>query len=71
MVSWSEIEEGNVKITHHSTSSLIEMVITSGEEVQPGVFEKLTSKVWLDYETFSNLKKVVKEINFQKTWEKK
>lgn len=59
MSGWTEKEEGTVKLIHHSTSSTIEMLITTDEEVKPGKVEKVTTKIWFDYATFSDLRKVV------------
>jgi hypothetical protein len=64
MSGWTEREEGTVKIIHHSTSSLIEMLITTDEEVEQGKIEKVTEKVWFDYGTFSDLRKVVNQTDF-------
>ena len=64
MSGWTEREEGTVKIIHHSTSSLIEMLITTDEEVEQGRVEKLTIKVWFDYGTFSDLRKVINQTDF-------
>jgi len=59
MSGWTEIENGDIKIKHHSTSSLIEMIITKHEEIEQGKFVKFKQKVWFDYKTFSDLRKVM------------
>lgn len=64
MSGWTEREERSVKIIHHSTSSFIEMLITTEEEVEQGKIEKATTKVWFDYDTFSDLRKVVNLTDF-------
>ena len=64
MSGWTEREEKSIKIIHHSTSSSIEMLITTNEEVEQGKFEKVTQKVWFDYGTFSDLRKVVNQTDF-------
>jgi hypothetical protein len=62
MSGWKEIEVGNVTLIHHSTSSLIEMVITKDEEVEQGQVEKVMQKVWFDYGTFSDLRESINKI---------
>lgn len=64
MSGWTEREEGTVKIIHHSTSSSIEMLITTDEEAEQGRVEKSTIKVWFDYGTFSDLRKVINQTDF-------
>ena len=49
--NWTERKVGNVKMIHHSTSSVIEIIIEQDDE-------KIT--VWLDYTDFENLKKALK-----------
>lgn len=63
MIDWIEKEHGNVKMKHYSTSSLIEIIITTEEEVGQGEFMKVEESVWVDYNTFSDLQKVIKEEN--------
>lgn len=64
MSGWTEREVGDVKIIHHSTSSLIEMKITTDKEVEQDKWEKVTETVWFDYGTFSDLRKVVNQTDF-------
>jgi len=64
MSGWTEKESGGIKIKHHSTSSLIEITITSTEELVRGVPEEVKETVWLDYGTFSDLRKVINKIDF-------
>lgn len=59
MTNFTQRESGNVKIIHHSTSSVIEIIIRIDKEVSQSKFERVTETVWLDYETFNNLKKLV------------
>ena len=58
MSGWTEREFGAVKIKHHSTSSLIELTIATTEESETLSVETL----WLDYQQFSELKKVIAQI---------
>jgi hypothetical protein len=64
MSGWIEKEHGDVKIKHHSTSSLIEMTITTDTEVEQGKSEKVKETVWFDYATFSDLREVVNQTDF-------
>ena len=64
MSGWTEREYGCIKIKHHSTSSLIEMTITTDEEVEQGKWEKVKQTVWFDYITFANLRKVLNQTDF-------
>ena len=52
MKNWVEFEKGNVKIKHHSTSSLIEVIITDDVDA-------LSRVIWLEYKTFNDLKNVL------------
>lgn len=63
MSGWTEREEGSVKIIHHSTSSLIQMLVTRNEEVKQGVFEDVTNEIWFDYAAFSDLQKVINQLD--------
>lgn len=64
MSGWTQREEGTVKIIHHSTSSLIEMLVTRNEEVEEGIVEKVTTQMWFDYATFSDLREVINQTDF-------
>lgn len=64
MSGWIEHEVRGVKLIHHSTSSTIEMLITTNEEVKEGKFEKVTERFCFDYGTFSDLRKVVNQTDF-------
>ena len=60
-MDWTEKEHGNVKLKHYSTSSLIEMIITTEEEVRQGEFLKIEESIWLDYNSFYNLEKIIQK----------
>lgn len=64
MSGFIEEEVRSVKIVHHSVSSTIEVLISNNEEVKQGKVEKVTTKVWLDYGTFEDLKEVINKIDF-------
>jgi hypothetical protein len=64
MSGWTERENGCVRIIHHSTSSLIEVLITTHEEVEQGVIKKTTKQLWLDYASFCDLRIVVNQTDF-------
>ena len=64
MSGWTEIEEGTIKIIHHSTASIIELLITADEEVEEGKLEKVITKLLIDYATFSDLRKVINQTQF-------
>lgn len=49
-MNWTVREAGNVKLIHHSTSSLIELTVKDEEGEE--------KSVWLDYYDFSNLSKL-------------
>jgi len=64
MSGWTEREFGSIKLKHHSTSSLIEMTITSTEELVRGIPEEVKETVWFNYETFSDLREIINKIDF-------
>ncbi len=64
MSGWTKREHGEVKIKHHSTSSSIEMTITTEEEIEQGRCEKVKQTVWFDYNTFADLREVVNQTDF-------
>jgi hypothetical protein len=64
MSGWTEREHGDIKIKHHSTSSLIEMTIISDEEIEQGKWEKVKQTVWFDYGTFADLREVMNQTDF-------
>lgn len=64
MSGWTEQKKGSVKIIHHSTSSTIEIQVTSIEPVDWGKEESVTYRLWLNYEEFKCLKKVVNSVDF-------
>ena len=64
MSGWTEREHGDIKIKHHSTSSLIEMTITTMEELEQGKNSEVRQTIWFDYGTFSDLRKVLNQTNF-------
>ncbi len=66
-MNWTEIKVNSVKIIHHSTSSSIEMLITTDEEIEQGKVEKVTQIIWFDYYTFSDLKKAVNQTDLPQT----
>lgn len=55
MGNWTKIEEGNVTIINHSTSSVIEVVINGDD------FGALSKQLWLDYYDFDALKKAIQK----------
>lgn len=65
MSGFTKVEHGVVKIKHHSTASIIEVIIQKREQVSQGVFEDLSEHHWFDYPEFDDLYeaiKIVKEI---------
>ena len=64
MSNWTEYKEGDVKIKHHSTPSLIELTITTNEEFEQGKLEEIKETVWFDYGTFADLRKVINLTTF-------
>jgi hypothetical protein len=69
MNSLSKVKSGNVVIEHHSTSSSIEITITTSEQVEQGKFKEKIEKVWIDYETFQNLTNATKLMNLNDLWQ--
>lgn len=61
MSGWTEREHGDIKIKHHSTSSQIEMTITTRDEIDN---HEVKETVWFDYGSFSDLRKVINETEF-------
>ena len=57
-----ELEEGGVKIIHHSTASLYEIILTKDYEVEQGKTEKFSETIWLDYYLIDDLKKALERI---------
>jgi len=64
MSGWTEREHGDVKIKHYSTSSQIEMTITTMEELEQGKSSEVKQTIWFDYGTFSDLREVVNQTDF-------
>lgn len=58
-MSWTEREFGDVKLTHHSTSSNIKLTVTDRIHEQ-FIEETIEHVVWLDYTQFEDLKKAIK-----------
>lgn len=58
-----EIEQGEVKIKHHSTSSQIEMTVTSDEPTETGGTEKVTDTIWFDYGQWEDVKRIIETYN--------
>jgi len=56
--------KGNVTVHHHSTPSLVEIIIVSFEDNENGEPEKIVDKLWLDYYSFAELKEVLSKISF-------
>lgn len=56
MKNFTEIEEGNLKAIHNSTSSTIEIVMWDKEN------DTAPSSIWLDYYDWANLVKIVNEV---------
>ena len=59
MSGFTTVEKGTIKIVHHSTSSLIQVIIKDKVEVEQGKFEDFDKIVWLDYTEFSDLKEAI------------
>lgn len=55
-------EEGNVRIVHYSSSSLIKMVVKSEEPLDNGGFEEKEDEIWFDYGSFNDLKKLINKV---------
>ena len=64
MSGWTTREVGTVWMKHHSTASLIEIKITSNQEVKQGRFEKVVEEIWMDYEVFSDFRKAIALTDF-------
>lgn len=62
MSGWIEKEVGKVKLVHHSTSSVVQIIVTDREEYMPGHFREETNELWIDYNQFEDLKNVIKEL---------
>jgi len=60
--NWVEVEEKNVKIINHSTSSLIEIQLTTIEEVNWAEWDTNVESIWLESGTLDNLKKAISKI---------
>ena len=55
-LNWSQVEVGNIKLIHHSTASLIKIIITGEvQESQGGEYKKVEEDIWLEYDQFKNL----------------
>lgn len=64
MSGWTKIIEGNVELKHYSTSSLIEIKVTTSQD-QKNLGEPLvdtTETLWLDYSDLINLTKAIQSI---------
>lgn len=59
MSGWTKRQVGNIELIHHSTSSLIEMIITSHEPPEPYQSDMVKYTIWLDYKDFDDLKKAI------------
>tara|TARA_R110000868_G_scaffold90367_1_gene250995 strand:+ start:665 stop:877 length:213 start_codon:yes stop_codon:yes gene_type:complete len=59
MSGWTKIIEGNIELVHHSTSSIVELILHDTDEFEPGQFRKDDKTIWLDYYDFENLKKAI------------
>ena len=55
MSIWKEIEVGSIKLIHHSTSSIVQIVVKDREEYQPGYFREETNELWVDYYQIQDL----------------
>jgi plasmid maintenance system antidote protein VapI len=64
MSGWTKAIEKSVEIIHHSTASVIQVKITSLEEVDWGKVENVTREFWLNYQEFSDLKEVINSVDF-------
>lgn len=56
MDNWTKIEVGYVTLIHHSTASVIEIVVTNDDSELP------PKNIWLDYYDFEALKDAIKKI---------
>ncbi len=61
---WIEEKCGNVTIKHHSTLSLIEVIIVWPEQEGQGEAGSGIERMWFDYIGFLNLKKAINQIDF-------
>ena len=50
MENWTERREGNVLLIHHSTGSVVQVIIEGEGDSQV---------IWLDYYEFENLEKAI------------
>jgi hypothetical protein len=62
MVGWKEIEIGDVKLIHHSTSSIVQIIVKDREEYQPGCFREETNELWVDYSQLQDLIEAINKI---------
>ncbi len=62
MSGWQEIEIGNVKMVHHSTSSIVQIIVKDKEEYQPGCFREETNELWIDYSQLQDLIETINKI---------
>jgi hypothetical protein len=59
----SEIEEGRVKVIHHSTSSSIQMIVKNEDHLEDGTIEEIECNIWFDYDSFKDLKKLISNLS--------
>ena len=64
MSVWTTRDVRFVKLKHHSTASLIEITITTNEEVEQGVFKDVEQEIWMEYSTFKDLRKAINLTEF-------
>lgn len=57
--SWTKRKVGTIEIEHLSTAHIVKLTINAEEEVRQGVFEIVEQEIWMDYETFSDLRKAI------------
>lgn len=59
MSGWTKRQVGNIELIHHSTASLVEIIIHSDELTERLVPEIHQKSIYLDYEEFDDLKKAI------------
>jgi hypothetical protein len=64
MSGWKTVDVGTVRLIHHSTSSLVQMIVTEVQETSPGVHEEVSTDFWFDYQTFPDLREAINKTNF-------
>ena len=60
---WSKIKEGNIELKHHSTASVVELIITDIEPTEDGGTEVRVTSINMDYKSFDNIKEAILHIH--------